>query len=119
MRIARVVLIILALSFAVVALAEDKNHDAFAQCLTKKQVTMYGAFWCPHCKDQKELFGRSFVYINYVECAVPGEPPNVQTPVCRDKQIRKYPTWIFPDGERIEAIQTMEQLSQKSGCKLP
>ena len=99
--------------------AAEKNYDAFAQCLAKKQVVMYGAFWCPHCADQKKEFGSSFRYVHYVECAVAGQPPNVQAPACRDMQIRKYPTWVFPDGERVEANLTLEKLSEKTGCKLP
>jgi hypothetical protein len=95
------------------------KYDAFAQCLTKKQAAMYGAYWCPHCNDQKKDFGASFQYVHYVECAVQGQPPNVQTPACKATQIKKYPTWVFVDGERIEATQTLEQLSQKTGCKLP
>src|SRR5438128_6831986 len=46
--------------------------DAFAQCLSAKQAKMYGAYWCPLCADKKEFFGRSFRYISYVDCGVPG-----------------------------------------------
>jgi hypothetical protein len=63
------------------------DKDVFAKCLTEKGWTMYGAEWCAHCKDQKELFGASFQYIKYVEC-----PDNVQ--LCIDKGINGYPTWI-------------------------
>ena len=38
--------------------------DSFAKCLSAKGVKMYGAWWCPHCKDQKESFGYSFQYVN-------------------------------------------------------
>lgn len=65
-------------------LTEDK--DSFAKCLTEKGWTLYGAVWCSHCKDQKELFGESFRYIHYVEC-----PDN--TELCLDKGINGYPTW--------------------------
>ncbi len=36
-----------------------KNHkyDKFAQCLATKQAKMYGLYWCPHCIEQKEMFG--------------------------------------------------------------
>src|SRR3989344_9366604 len=37
-------------------------YDTFAQCLTEKGAIFYGTFWCPHCKDQKELFGNSIKY---------------------------------------------------------
>jgi hypothetical protein len=64
------------------------DKDAFAKCLTAKGLTMYGAVWCPHCQDQKALFGDSFKYIKYVEC-----PDNTQ--LCIDKNIQGYPTWIM------------------------
>jgi hypothetical protein len=64
----------------------DKKDD-FAKCVTEKGWTMYGAVWCSHCKDQKELFGEAFQYIKYVEC-----PDNIQ--LCLDKGVNGYPTWI-------------------------
>jgi thiol-disulfide isomerase/thioredoxin len=99
--------------------ADNPDLTQFARCLAKKQVSMYGAYWCPHCAEQKEKFGQAFKYVPYVECAVVGQPPSVQSQACKDMQIHRYPTWIFPDGDRVEAIQTLEQLSQKTGCKLP
>ena len=33
--------------------------DGFAQCLKDKGAIFYGAFWCPHCQNQKKMFGRS------------------------------------------------------------
>ncbi len=101
------------------ACAAENNMDKFAQCLAQKQVTMYGAWWCPHCADQKKEFGESFKYVPYVECAIPGKPPNVQTEACQKMQIKKYPTWIFPDGERVEAILPLDQLAQKASCPAP
>jgi glutaredoxin len=101
------------------ACASENKLDQFAQCLAKKGTTMYGAYWCPHCKDQKDAFGNSFKYVNYVECAIPGKPPSVQTDACKNMQITKYPTWIFSDGERVEAVLPMDQLAQKAGCQAP
>ena len=46
--------------------------DAFAKCLAAKPAKMYGAYWCPHCADQKAMFESSFKYVPYVECGVPG-----------------------------------------------
>ena len=49
------------------------KYDAFARCLTDRQVKMYGAYWCPHCAEQKEMFGESFALAPYVECGVAGD----------------------------------------------
>jgi hypothetical protein len=98
--------------------ADNKDLGSFTKCVTDKQAVMYGAFWCPHCKEQKELFGDSFRNINYVECGVQGDPRG-QTPACKTMMIKKYPTWTFSDGERDEKVMSLQDLSQKTGCKLP
>ena len=88
------------------------KYDNFAQCLSDKGATMYGAEWCPHCKEQKAEFGTSFKLVKYVEC-----PDNIQ--FCIDKGIQGYPTWIIGTSTKIEGTQTMESLSKAIGCPLP
>ncbi|HEY9888334.1 MAG TPA: hypothetical protein V6D02_08030, partial [Candidatus Obscuribacterales bacterium] len=42
------------------ATPEAQSYEGqLAQHLTAQGATMYGAFWCPHCADQKELFGEA------------------------------------------------------------
>lgn len=91
--------------------------DAFAQCLSSKGVKMYGAFWCPHCLEQKELFGSSFDFAPYVECGVEGS--RAEQPVCVQAGIKNFPTWVFPDGTRVEGKLMMTALRDKTGCPLP
>ncbi len=93
------------------------QYGGFAKCLKDKGVKMYGASWCSHCVNQKNMFGESLKYLNYVECAASGAP-GPQEQVCQNAGIRAYPTWIFPDGKKNEGEMTFEQLSQDSGCKL-
>ncbi|OAY76036.1 Thiol-disulfide oxidoreductase LTO1, partial [Ananas comosus] len=50
-----------------------KESTPFAISLAKHLKTigakMYGAFWCSHCNEQKEMFGREAVkMLDYVEC---------------------------------------------------
>lgn len=87
------------------------KYDAFAKCLSQKGATMYGAEWCGHCKKQKESFGSSFSYVNYVEC-----PENEA--LCTSQGIRGYPTWII-NGQKYEGEQSFEALNQATGCSLP
>jgi len=91
--------------------------DTFTQCLTERGAKMYGAYWCPHCLDQKEMFGKSWNNINYIECSLPGK--SGQTEVCNLAGITSYPTWEFADGSRLEGVQPFEVLAQKSGCTAP
>ncbi len=90
-------------------------HDQFAQCLSEKRITFYGAFWCPHCAAQKELFGNSMKYVTYIECSTPDFQ---KTQICLDHNITSYPTWIFSDGSRLTGVQPLQNLSQVTGCSL-
>ncbi|MFA6515320.1 MAG: thioredoxin domain-containing protein [Candidatus Paceibacterota bacterium] len=90
--------------------------DGFAQCLKSSGAEFYGAFWCPHCQEQKAEFGSSEQYLPYIECS---NPDNTQTQVCIDKKIEGYPTWIFTDGERLSGKLSLETLAEKTQCVLP
>ncbi len=95
------------------------KHDAFARCLTERGVKMYGAWWCPHCQEQKEKFGASFEYAPYVECGIKGNLHG-KAQVCTDEKIEHFPTWQFPPtGERVERVFTLQELSDRTGCSLP
>jgi hypothetical protein len=96
---------------------QSSRLDAFARCLGSKGAKMYGAYWCPHCETQKELFGSSFQYAPYVECGVKGSRAPAQ--VCVDSNVKHYPTWVFADGARVEGEHPLEFLSQETGCALP
>ncbi len=92
--------------------APEKNLTAFTQCLADKKVTMYGAEWCPHCQNQKMLFGDAWKLIPYVEC--PQDPQR-----CLAEKIEGYPTWIFTDTTRLTGEQPLLSLAQQSNCMLP
>jgi len=96
---------------------QNTRLDAFAKCLDVKQAKMYGAFWCPHCEEQKELFGPSFKYAPYVECGMKGQQGIQQ--VCTDAGIKKFPTWVFANGTHVEGKRSLEYLSDQTGCSLP
>ena len=95
------------------------RYDGFAHCLGDRGVKMYGAYWCPHCEEQKEKFAASFEYVPYVECGVKGNI-HATSEVCKEQNVHHYPTWEFPPtGERVERIFTLEELSDRTGCSLP
>ncbi|MDA1197082.1 MAG: hypothetical protein O2779_03910 [Nanoarchaeota archaeon] len=93
------------------------NYDSFATCLTENDVTFYGAYWCPHCAAQKEMFKGSITLVDYVECSLPNR--GGETEICAQEQIESYPTWEFADGGRVTGTQSFETLAAKSGCALP
>lgn len=91
--------------------SEANALDGFAQCLTERGWTMYGAYWCPHCQNEKAAFGDSFKKVNYVECT---KEPNR----CVMAGIKGYPTWISDDGRRLKGEQGIDGLAEASGCPL-
>lgn len=91
--------------------------DGFAQCLKEKGAVFYGAFWCPHCQNQKKMFGRSEKLLPYVECSTPNGQG--QLSVCTDKGVKSYPTWIFSDGTSLNGEVELSTLAEKTQCVLP
>jgi hypothetical protein len=92
--------------------------DGFAKCLNAKGARMYGAWWCPHCSDQKEMFGYAFQYVNYTECSPPNDRRTVNE-ICKQAGVKNFPTWQFADGSRMEGPQPLAVLGDKAGCQLP
>ncbi|MDA1335105.1 MAG: hypothetical protein O2794_03800 [bacterium] len=99
------------------ALIKPGPLDNFARCLEENNATFYGAFWCPHCQNQKALFGSSEKHIPYVECSTPDGKG--QTEECSSKDITSYPTWEFGDESRILGEVSIRDLAEKTGCELP
>jgi len=96
---------------------EPGKYDELAQCLSDKGAVMYGAYWCSHCANQKKLFGSSWEYVKYTECAIRGAQG--QANVCDDAEIQGYPTWIFADGSRQTGEVSLKDLAEKTDCPLP
>ncbi len=111
------IVIIVAGGYMLIQRRETNKLNAFAKCLGDKGAKMYGAYWCPHCADQKERFGSSFQYAPYVECGIKGSRTTSQ--VCTDANVKHYPTWVFADGSRVEGDHPLDFLSQQTGCPLP
>jgi hypothetical protein len=96
---------------------EDPYARALALHLSQRGVKMYGAYWCPHCIEQKELFGASARRLPYVECATGGQGSR-QTSACAAASIRQYPTWII-DGKRFEEVLTLPRLAELTAFQPP
>lgn len=83
-----------------------------AKYLSEKGMVMYGAYWCSHCKEQKDTFGDAFQYIDYVECDPQGS--NANPDECQAQGIEGYPTWIY-QGQKYSGTQTLAKLAQIVG----
>jgi len=96
--------------------AEQAYAEGLARHLTATGAKFYGAYWCPHCTNQKEMFGKAATLLPYIECD-PRSPVG-QPQVCAAAQIRAYPTWEI-NGRRFEGELTLRQLAELSGYHPP
>lgn len=96
--------------------ASNKELESLAQCLTEKGAKFYGAYWCPHCATQKQMFGRAQKQLPYIECAIVGKRDK-QTPECEAAGITGYPTWVFADGQKLSGEQKPEVLAKITSCE--
>ena len=90
------------------------DPGALADFLSRTKVIYYGSWRCPACQYQARLFGDAAIRLPYVECGKPEELP-IQAAACKQEEIRAYPTWILPNGERREGVQSLEDLRIWSG----
>jgi hypothetical protein len=90
--------------------AEQKALSAF---LRARGFIFYGAWWCPACFKQKNLFGQEAGnQLPYVECDKQPE----QRERCQAARIEAYPTWVF-GNERREGVLSLDELKSWSGFK--
>jgi hypothetical protein len=96
---------------------QNHKYDALAKCIATKDAKMYGLYWCPHCIEQKEMFGESFHYVPYVECAIKGT--NELAPACKIVGVKEFPSWQFSGEQPKAGVLSLDALSDKTGCSLP
>jgi len=96
---------------------EDPQARALAVYLARSGAKMYGAYWCPHCQEQKAYFGSSANRLPYIECSPNGQGAP-QAAECKAAGINSYPTWII-NGKRIEEVMTVKQLADATGFQGP
>jgi hypothetical protein len=90
------------------AVNNDLTPEQLAKCLTEKGIKMYGSMYCPHCAEQKALFGDSFKLVNYVECT---NPDNAAA--CAG--LKGVPAWDIK-GQIYYGKQELSKLRELGGC---
>ncbi len=88
---------------------------ALAKHLKSVGAKMYGAYWCPHCHEQLQLFGqKAAAQLPYIECASDGK--NARPNLCKTEKIEGYPTWKIK-GKTYMGTRSLEELATASGYK--
>jgi len=99
---------------AVIAISSPEKIK-LAEHLTKEGAVMYNAYWCPHCHDQKEMFGKEATEkLNLVECAKDGF--NNKRELCEAKGITGFPSWEI-NGSIDSGVKSLEELAELSNYK--
>lgn len=92
-----------------------ESEIALARHLKQIGAKEYVAWWCPHCHEQKELFGKeAYSYINHLECDPRAK--NSQTDACKAADIKSFPTWEI-NGKQYQGVKSLKELAQISGYK--
>ncbi len=90
---------------------------ALAKHLTQVGAKLYTAYWCPHCRDQKELFGKqAAAELQVIECAPDGR--NNQAELCKQKGVQGYPSWEIK-GTIDSGVKSLDQLALLSDYQGP
>ncbi|MSO30475.1 MAG: vitamin K epoxide reductase family protein [Acidobacteria bacterium] len=89
---------------------EDPAIRGLAEHLADEGVLFYGASWCPHCQEQKRLFGASASRLPYIECSPAGQNAP-QSPSCNSAGIESYPTWIIKGRAYVGQVLSLSQLA--------
>ncbi|KAG0614156.1 hypothetical protein M758_6G155100 [Ceratodon purpureus] len=99
-----------------VVTVSSSKEISLAKQLQVIGAKMYGAFWCSHCFEQKQMFGKEALkYIEYVECYPEGYRRGVKlAPACSAANIQGFPTWVI-NGQKYSGEQGFDKLAELSG----
>lgn len=94
-----------------------ESEIALARHLKEIGAKEYIAWWCPHCHEQKQLFGKeAYSYINHIECDPRGKDPRPD--LCRAAKIQGFPSWEI-NGKIYPNVQSLKNLAKISGYQGP
>jgi len=92
---------------------------ALARHLGEIGAKEYGAYWCPHCHEQKMLFGKeAAALIDYIECDPRGQNSRAEICQAAAANVKGFPTWEIK-GQFYSGTQSLEKLADLSGYTGP
>jgi uncharacterized membrane protein/glutaredoxin len=94
-----------------------ESEIQLARHLTKIGAKEYKAWWCPHCHEQKQMFGKeAYKELTEIECDPNGK--NARPDLCQAAGIQGYPTWEI-NGKLLSGAKFPDELAQLSGYTGP
>jgi uncharacterized membrane protein len=92
-----------------------ESEIELAKHLTQVGAKEYIAWWCPHCHEQKQLFGKeAYKEITHIECDPQGK--DARPDLCKAAGIQGFPTWQI-NGKLYPNVQSLDKLAEASGYK--
>jgi hypothetical protein len=84
------------------------EQRALAVQLSRQGAEFYGAWWCPACFQQRNLFGKEGSrLLPYVEC----DKTEADRERCTAAKIQAYPTWVLK-GQRLVGVHQLDELKR-------
>ena len=84
------------------------EQRALAAQLSRQGAEFYGAWWCPACFQQKNMFGKEGSrLLPYVEC----DKTEADRERCTAAKIQAYPTWVLK-GQRLVGVHRLDELKR-------
>ncbi|XP_042457018.1 thiol-disulfide oxidoreductase LTO1-like isoform X2 [Zingiber officinale] len=92
---------------------------SLAKHLRSIGAKMYGAFWCSHCNEQKQMFGSEATKVlDYVECFPNGAGKGrTMASECSSVGIQGFPTWVIKGKLSLQILsgeQDLQTLAEAS-----
>jgi uncharacterized membrane protein len=91
---------------------EKPYLKALAIHLRESDARFYGAYWCPTCQEQKQMFEASAHRLPYVECTPDGRNGGLNF-TCVANDVKDYPTWVI-NGRRHVGLVSVDKLANLS-----
>jgi uncharacterized membrane protein/glutaredoxin len=97
-----------------------ESEIALAKHLVEVGAKEYVAYTCPHCHEQKLLFGKEAYKILEDKVKVECNPnsPKAKVDLCEAAKISSVPTWII-NGQTYSGVQNLEELANATNYKGP
>lgn len=86
--------------------------ERLARFMAENGMVLYGSYQSTDTKKQKDLFGDSAKYLDYVECDASG--PNANPDECISQKIDIYPTWLY-QGKQYVGIKSLGEIAEITG----
>ena len=97
------------------------NHDDFAKCLNEKGLKLYGASWCPHCQEQKQMFESKEVIYDQIYNSLEGTFAylcNANTHKWREKIAQKLETFYSKEISTKEINRILKHFTNSKSLEM-